>query len=96
VTEEAESNSPAYDRDLFNLWIVRDGCTTRESELSLLSAAHSSGSDTAFTAVLLRDADSAEPDEDCTVTTGEWVSTYDGVAASDAQDLDIVSIRLFV
>ena len=30
---EAESNSPAYNRDLFNHWITSGGCTTRQTVL---------------------------------------------------------------
>lgn len=109
VTVEEESNSPAYDRDLFNLWITRtcsirfcrltmgltnclgDGCTTRQSvlirdaeESVIYILVYMSGM--AHLLLIYREPPTTG---DCTVTSGDWISAYDDVPASDAQDLDI-------
>ncbi|KAF9039365.1 hypothetical protein BJ165DRAFT_1352038 [Panaeolus papilionaceus] len=79
---EAESNSPAYNRDLFKHWIT--------SHLSLTTSVHTvSGSCNTRETVLQRDGTNVVTGSNCAATSGNWVSPYDNVKTTLASDLDI-------
>lgn len=40
-------------------------------------------------AVLIRDAEEVEVEEDCTVTSGVWIDPYEGFEVTDPSDIDI-------
>jgi hypothetical protein len=71
---EDETNSDTYDRDKFRHWVNVDGkCSAREFVLITEST----------TAVKYSD------EEECIVSTGVWVSLYDGVTIKNSGDIDI-------
>jgi len=70
---EPESNTPAYNRDLFEHWVDanRDGCDTRREVLKQEST------------VPVRQGTSS-----CSLT-GQWVSYYDGATTTNIADFEI-------
>lgn len=73
VTDDATSSHTGYNRDLFKAWIDAD----------------SDGCDTRAEVLLLETLIKATTRNTCTVSTGSWVSVYDGVSVTDASKLDI-------
>jgi hypothetical protein len=69
-----EENSETYDRAKFRHWINVDGkCSAREFVLISESTTEVKYSD----------------EEECKVSTGTWMSLYDGATFKNARDLDI-------
>lgn len=73
VTDDAPSSHTGYNRDLFKAWIDAD----------------SDGCDTRAEVLLIETLVKATTRNTCTVSTGSWVSVYDGVTVTDASKLDI-------
>ena len=73
VTDDAPSSHTGYNRDLFKAWIDAD----------------SDGCDTRAEVLLLETMVKATTRNTCTVSTGSWLSVYDGVSMTDASKLDI-------
>lgn len=62
-----------YDRDLFNHWIDADGDGCNTREEVLIAEAIAK----------------PVPGSGCSITTGRWLSQYDGVSVTSARSLDI-------
>lgn len=73
VTDDAPASHSGYNRDLFKAWIDAD----------------SDGCDTRAEVLLVETLVKATTRNTCTVSTGSWVSVYDGVSVTDASKLDI-------
>lgn len=73
VTDDAPASHTGYNRDLFKAWIDAD----------------SDGCDTRAEVLMLESLVTAVTRGTCTVSTGSWVSAYDGVSVTDASKLDI-------
>lgn len=75
LTIAPEADGGGYDRNAFKHWVDadRDGCDARQEVL----IAEATG------------AVQAAADRGCPVTSGEWVSIYDGVVVTDPRRLDI-------
>lgn len=72
-TDDAPYSHTGYNRDLFKAWIDAD----------------SDGCDTRAEVLILESLVKTTTRNTCTVSTGSWVSLYDGVTLTDASKLDI-------
>ena len=73
LTDDSPSSHTGYTRDLFKAWIDAD----------------SDGCDTRAEVLLIETLVKATTRNTCTVSTGSWISVYDGVSVTDASKLDI-------
>lgn len=73
ATDDAPASHTGYNRDLFKAWIDAD----------------SDGCDTRAEVLLVESLIKATTRNTCTVSTGSWVSLYDGATFTDASKLDI-------
>jgi hypothetical protein len=73
LTVRAEANGTTYDRDLFRHWIDADG----------------DGCDTRAEVLIAESSTSTGRTGTCTITSGSWLSRYDGVRFTTASSLDI-------
>ena len=73
ATDDSPGTHTGYNRDYFNAWVDADGDGCNTRAEVLIMESHS--------AVTTRGR--------CTVSTGQWVSAYDGATLTDASDLDI-------
>ena len=73
ATDDAPASHTGYNRDLFKAWIDAD----------------SNGCDTRAEVLLVETLIKATTRNTCTVSTGSWVSVYDGITVTDASKLDI-------
>jgi hypothetical protein len=69
----AEAGGTTYDRDLFRHWIDADG----------------DGCDTRAEVLIAESSTSTGRTGTCTITSGSWLSRYDGVRFTTASSLDI-------
>ena len=69
----AAESRTGYDRDLFNHWIDADGDGCNTREEVLIAEA----------------TVKPRPGSGCTITSGRWLSQYDGVSVTSARSLDI-------
>lgn len=69
----AENNTSTYDRDLFRHWVDADG----------------DGCDTRAEVLIAESSTSTGRTGTCTITSGSWLSRYDGVRFTTASSLDI-------
>jgi hypothetical protein len=72
-TDDAPSAHSGYNRDYFNAWIDADG----------------DGCDTRAEVLLMESLSAVTTRGRCTISTGQWVSVYDGVSSTQAGDFDI-------
>lgn len=72
-TDDSPSSHTGYNRDVFKAWIDAD----------------SDGCDTRAEVLLVETLVKATTRNTCTVSTGSWVSVYDGISVTDAGKLDI-------
>ena len=73
LTVRAENNTSTYDRDLFRHWVDADG----------------DGCDTRAEVLIAESSTSTGRTGTCTITSGSWLSRYDGVRFTTASSLDI-------
>lgn len=71
--DDSPGSHTGYDRDYFNAWIDADG----------------DGCNTRAEVLLMESQTTVSTRGRCTVTTGSWVSVYDGALLTDAGSLDI-------
>lgn len=69
----SETNTTTYDRDAFRHWIDADG----------------DGCDTRAEVLMSESTTGTSHTGTCTITSGRWVSDYDGIVFTDAGGLDI-------
>lgn len=72
-TDDAPSSHSGYNRDYFNAWVDADG----------------DGCDTRAEVLMMESLSAVTTRGRCTITTGQWVSVYDGVSSTQAGDFDI-------
>jgi hypothetical protein len=72
-TDDAPGAHTGYNRDYFNAWIDADG----------------DGCNTRAEVLMMESQSAVTTRGRCTVSTGQWVSAYDGVTLTDASALDI-------
>lgn len=73
LTVRAENNTTTYDRDLFRHWIDADG----------------DGCSTRAEVLMAESSVATGRTGTCTITSGSWLSRYDGVRFTDAGGMDI-------
>lgn len=73
ATDDSPSSHTGYSRDYFNAWIDADG----------------DGCNTRAEVLMMESLTAVTTRGSCTVSTGQWVSVYDGVTLADASGLDI-------
>ena len=73
VTDDSPASHSGYNRDYFNAWIDADG----------------DGCNTRAEVLIMESQSAVTTRGRCTVSTGQWVSAYDGTTLTDAGDLDI-------
>lgn len=72
-TDDAPSTHTGYNRDYFNAWVDADG----------------DGCNTRAEVLMKESLATVTTRGNCTVSSGQWVSAYDGVMLTDASGLDI-------
>lgn len=72
-TDDAPGSHTGYNRDYFNAWIDADG----------------DGCNTRAEVLMMESLSAVTSRGTCTISTGQWISAYDGVTLTDAGDLDI-------
>jgi hypothetical protein len=72
-TDDALTSHPGYDRNYFNAWIDAD----------------SDGCNTRAEVLIMESTTTVTTRGTCTVTSGSWVSVYDGSSTTQASGLDI-------
>ena len=72
-TDDTPAIHTGYNRDFFNAWIDAD----------------SDGCNTRAEVLMAESLTSVASRGTCTITTGQWISAYDGASVSDASSLDI-------
>lgn len=72
-TDDSPASHTGYNRDYFNAWIDAD----------------SDGCNTRAEVLMAESLSTVSSRGTCTITTGLWLSAYDGVSESDASKLDI-------
>ena len=72
-TDDSPASHTGYNRDYFNVWIDADG----------------DGCNTRAEVLMMESLSQVTSRGSCTISTGQWISAYDGVSVSDASKLDI-------
>lgn len=73
ATDDSPGTHTGYNRDYFNAWVDADG----------------DGCNTRAEVLIMESQSAVTTRGRCTVSTGQWVSAYDGATLTDAGDLDI-------
>lgn len=73
TTDDSPGTHTGYNRDYFNAWVDADG----------------DGCNTRAEVLIMESQSAVTTRGRCTVSTGQWVSAYDGATLTDAGDLDI-------
>ena len=72
-TDDSPASHTGYNRDYFNVWVDAD----------------SDGCNTRAEVLMMESLSQVTSRGTCTISTGQWISAYDGVSVSDASQLDI-------
>lgn len=72
-TDDAPGSRTGYERDYFNVWIDADG----------------DGCNTRAEVLMMESLSQVTSRGTCTISTGQWISAYDGASITDASGLDI-------